>query len=79
VILESMAAGLPVVATAVGGNAEAIVDGITGCLVPPGDATSMAEKIMELLCDPEKAKYWGKRGRDRAKKVFRLKGWCWST
>jgi len=72
VILESMAAGLPVVATAVGGNAEAIVDGITGCLVPPGDATSMAEKIMELLCDPEKAKYWGKRGRDRAKKVFSI-------
>ena len=72
VILESMAAGLPVVATAVGGNAEAIVDGITGCLVPPGDATSMAEKIIELLYDPEKAKYWGKRGRDRAKKVFSI-------
>jgi len=70
VILESMAAGLPVVATRVGGNPEAVVDGVTGWLVPPGNPAAMAEKIIDLLGDPERAKRWGEQGRNRVKQDF---------
>lgn len=70
VILESMAAGLPVVATRVGGNPEAVEDGVTGWLVPPGNPAAMAEKIIDLLGDPKRAKLWGQLGRNRVKQVF---------
>ena len=72
VILESMAAGLPVVATRVGGNPEAIADGVTGWLVPRGNSAVMAEKIIDLLGDPKRAKSWGERGRNRVKEVFTI-------
>ncbi|MBW2312150.1 MAG: glycosyltransferase [Deltaproteobacteria bacterium] len=65
VILESMASGLPVVATRVGGNPEAVVDGVTGWLVPPRNPTAMAEKIIDLLNDIKKAEFWGRKGRER--------------
>jgi glycosyltransferase involved in cell wall biosynthesis len=61
VILESMAAGLPVVATGVGGNREAILDGVTGWLVPPRNPAAMAKKIVDLLSDPKRARSWGKK------------------
>jgi len=51
VLLESMAAGAPTVATRVGGTPEAIVDGDTGLLVPPGDAPALAAAIARLLSD----------------------------
>jgi glycosyltransferase involved in cell wall biosynthesis len=69
-ILESMAAGLPVVATRAGGNAEAIVDGVTGWLVPPRNPEEMAGKIIDLLSDFAKARRWGERGRKRIKEKF---------
>ena len=69
-ILESMAAGLPVVATNVGGNPEAVLDGKTGWLVPPENPTVMAEKIIDLLSNPERAKSWGEQGRKKVKKLF---------
>jgi glycosyltransferase involved in cell wall biosynthesis len=72
VILESMAAGLPVVATRVGGNSEAVVDGLTGWLVPPRNAALMAEKIVDLLEDPKKSRTWGERGRERVKSLFTI-------
>jgi len=72
VILESMAAGLPVVATRVGGNSEAVVDGVTGWIVPPRNPAAMAEKIIDLLNDPKKAESWGRKGRERVKKDFSL-------
>ena len=49
VLLESMAAGAPTVATRVGGTPEAIVDDVTGLLVEPGDATALAEAVARLL------------------------------
>jgi glycosyltransferase involved in cell wall biosynthesis len=70
VILEAMAAGLPVVATEVGGNSEAVVDGFTGWRVHSRDPAAMAGKIVDLLSDAEKAISWGARGRERVKKLF---------
>ncbi|RJQ27156.1 glycosyltransferase [Candidatus Parcubacteria bacterium] len=71
-ILESMAAGLPVVATKVGGNPEAVIDGCTGWLVPPGNPNAMADKIIDLLKNPQKIKRFGKNGRKRAESCFSM-------
>ena len=62
-ILEYMAASLPVVATDVGGVREAIVDGETGYIVASDDDEKMAERIIELLHNPERARAMGTRGR----------------
>ena len=51
VIIEAMACGLPVIATAVGGIPEQVQDGRTGFLVPAGDADAMAERVLQLLND----------------------------
>lgn len=51
VVLEAAAAGVPVVATAVGGTPEAVLDGETGHLVPPADPTTLAERLTALLVD----------------------------
>ena len=72
VILESMAAGLPVVATHVGGNPEAIVSGETGWLVPTKDPEALAEKIIDLLNDSHKAKQWGNRNLRRIQQLFSM-------
>jgi glycosyltransferase involved in cell wall biosynthesis len=70
VVLESMAAGLPVVATRVGGNPEAIIDGMTGWLVPAQNPEELAYKIVDLLNDPPKARRWGEDGKKRLKENF---------
>ena len=62
VLVEYMAAGLPVVTTAVGGAAEAVRDGWTGFVVPPRDADAMAARILHLLNRPEEARAMGARG-----------------
>jgi glycosyltransferase involved in cell wall biosynthesis len=72
VILESMAAGLPVIATRVGGNSEAVVDGVTGWLVPPRNPEVMAERIGDLIDDAQKARFWGERGKERVKGLFTI-------
>jgi glycosyltransferase involved in cell wall biosynthesis len=59
VLLESMAAGAPVVATRVGGTPEALIDGETGLLVPPGDAGAIAGAVSRLLDDRELARRLG--------------------
>ncbi len=71
-ILEAMAAGRPVVATAVGGIPEVVVHGETGLLVPPGDPVAMADALHELLAHPERARALGARGRERAREKFRI-------
>jgi glycosyltransferase involved in cell wall biosynthesis len=58
-----MGAGRPVVATDVGGAREAIREGVTGFLVPPGNPELMAVRIVELLGDPARATEMGKAGR----------------
>ena len=63
--LEAMAAGRPVIATRVGGTAEAVEEGVTGFLVPPGDPGLLAEAIRTILADPERAARMGAAGRAR--------------
>jgi len=74
VVLESMAAGKPVVATDVGGCREAVQDGVTGFLVPPGDSAQIADKVLRLLRDSNEATRMGKAGRQRAEAEFSLYG-----
>ncbi len=62
-ILEAMASSLPVVATRVGGNAEAVEDGVSGYVVPPEDADALARAMESLLLDTGKAKAMGAEGR----------------
>jgi L-malate glycosyltransferase len=69
-ILEYMAAGCPVVATDVGGAREAIVEGATGYVVTTGDDQLMAERIVSLMRDPEKARAMGERGRQVVEEKF---------
>ena len=73
-ILEAMAAGLPVVATAVGGVPECVVPGQTGLLVPPADPGALAEAIVELLRDPARCRRLGCAGRDRVRNHFSTDG-----
>jgi len=70
VILESMAAGRPVVATRVGGNPELVIDGTTGYLAPPADHQTMAEAIISLLKDQDKATAMGAAGRKLVEEKF---------
>jgi glycosyltransferase involved in cell wall biosynthesis len=69
-LLEAMAAGCPVVATAVGGIPEVVEDGRSGLLVPRRDPDRMAEVILSLLEAPEWAKAMGLRGRQIARERF---------
>jgi glycosyltransferase involved in cell wall biosynthesis len=69
-IIEAMASSLPVVATDVGGNAEAVEDGITGFLVPPEDPDALSAAILRLLSDPSQAKAMGAAGRSLATERF---------
>ena len=66
VVLEAMAAGLPVVATRVGGVPEAVEEGKSGLLVPPEDPAALAEGIRTVLADPELRVRFGAAGRERA-------------
>lgn len=63
VLLESMAAGAPVVATRVGGTPEALIDGETGLLVEPGDSAAIATAVARLLDDRELATRLGRSAR----------------
>ena len=69
-ILEYMAAGLPVVATDVGGAREAIAEGETGYTVVSGDDERMAARIIELLNEPKRARAMGERGKLIAAEKF---------
>ena len=72
VVIEGMAAGKPVVATHGGGIPEIVVDGVTGLLVPMGDAPRMSLAICRLMDDPKAARKMGELGRQRVLEHFRI-------
>lgn len=69
-VLEAMASGKPVIATAVGGTGEAVVDGDTGVLVPPADPAALAHAIGTLLRNPALAQRLAARGRACVQQEF---------
>lgn len=79
-ILEAMATGLPVVATAVGGNPELVLTDETGSLVPAADAVALAQAINDGFTQPEVLRRQGRAGCNRAQAVFSIaamvSGYC---
>ncbi len=69
-LIEAMLLGKPVVASRCGGIPEVVEDGVTGTLVPPGDADALAAAVIDLLADPQKARAFGEAGRRRAEERF---------
>jgi glycosyltransferase involved in cell wall biosynthesis len=79
VVLESMAAGAPIVATRVGGTPEAISDGVNGLLVPPGDPRAMASAIAALLRDQSRARRLGDAARQSIYERFSMERMALAT
>jgi sugar transferase (PEP-CTERM/EpsH1 system associated) len=71
-ILEAMASGLPVLATDVGGNADLVVAGQTGRLVPAGDVDALAAGLVDMAASPTGAAAMGRAGRERVQEHFSL-------
>jgi len=71
-VLEAMASGLPVVATAVGGNVELVVDGSTGCLVPASDQTALVAALNRYATDDKLRTKQGAAARQRTLEHFSL-------
>ena len=71
-VAEALAMEKPVVATAVGGVRQSVVDGETGLLVPPGDPSALAEKLVWALRHPDEARRLGVAGRKRVTELYGL-------
>ena len=70
VAMEALASAVPVVATRVGGIAELVEDGVSGFLVAPGDPAVLADRVCQLLADPELRSRFGEAGRRRGEAEF---------
>jgi len=70
IVLEALAAGVPVVATAVGGTPEVVRDGVNGYLVPPGNPAAMVRGIRDALGDELRRRVMGERGRQLIRQQF---------
>jgi glycosyltransferase involved in cell wall biosynthesis len=68
--LEAMACGVPVVATAVGGLLDTVVDGVTGNLVPPRDPRALGDALRALLKDPGRRRSYASAALDRARSCY---------
>lgn len=71
--LEAMALGRPLIISDVGGNREAVLDGETGCVIPPRDVGAFAAAALDLMRDPVKARRLGEAGAVRARQHFSLR------
>lgn len=78
-ILEAMGSALPVVATNVDGVPEAVIEGVTGRLIPAGKPRRLAEAVVGLIADPDAARAMGAAGRDRVRRGFTVDGFVAST
>jgi glycosyltransferase involved in cell wall biosynthesis len=72
VVLEAMACGKPVIATAVDGSPEAITDGVSGILVPPKDSDALSKAILHLLENKKMRVEMGKKSRKKVTDYFSL-------
>jgi glycosyltransferase involved in cell wall biosynthesis len=70
VVLEAFGAGVPVVATAVGGTPEVVEDGVNGYLVPAGNAQALGRRVLDVLRDPDARSRMGQHGRCRVLEEF---------
>lgn len=70
VVIEAMAAGVPVVGTALFGIPEAVEHQVTGLLVPPGDAAALRDAMAALLADPDNRRRMGDAARERSRRRF---------
>jgi glycosyltransferase involved in cell wall biosynthesis len=68
--LETMAVGIPAVVSANGGMPDAVLDGVTGFVVPPGDIEAMAESVVMLLENEAQCREFGERARMRVEQIF---------
>jgi glycosyltransferase involved in cell wall biosynthesis len=71
-ILEAMASGLPVVASATGGNLELVLPGRTGELVEQGNSTALADAIVRYVRDPGLRAQHGSAARERAEREYSI-------
>jgi glycosyltransferase involved in cell wall biosynthesis len=78
-VLEAMAMGKAIVASAIGGIPEAIAHGVSGLLVPAGDAKALAEAILRLLRDSELRQAMGRAARKRAETLFSVEAMVTAT
>jgi glycosyltransferase involved in cell wall biosynthesis len=72
VIMEAMAAGLPVVSTSIGGIPEMVMPNETGFLVPPGDVAALGDAIERVISDRSLAQKLGHAGYERAQRLFSI-------
>jgi len=70
VVLEAFAAGVPVVATAVGGTPEIVEEGVSGYLTVPGDPQGLADRLSDALAAGDRLRAMGEQGRQRVQKTF---------
>ena len=71
-ILEAMASGLPVIATAVGGNADLVAAGESGEIIPAADPEAMAQAIVRFASDPQRSQEMGRAGRQLVENKFSM-------
>ncbi|GGD08652.1 glycosyltransferase [Aureimonas glaciei] len=79
VVLEAMAAAVPVVGTAIGGTIEAVEDGVAGWLVPPGEPAALSRAVIAALSDPSAARAAGCAGQARFRRQFQASAMAEAT